>query len=396
MPHVAILAETFLDIITSTAIPRTGSVHDKQNAIRLTAAHFKSRHDHGYPISNSEEILVVHRYPRRHFTAVLLRVCSRLDNRDAAEIEWSTRFPFDQRQCQLVRVQRIWAFGSYARGAMDCGDLDLIVEVKAEQEPPPSAVYRIFFGSTPDVRIYLGTPKVNGSGLEVPQAILIWDGPGHDWRASIDRIVEDPDATRFNRPLDNLPFRAEQLSVAPDVLEEIAEAEKRGIVKWAMSPLPTPLDADQLGRSGERFMRRVNLAGKKTQRVGAHVLAFMRPREHWFGSAPAWDGNNITWGGCEILMGHPYVPLHWLDRLGVFELVIAPHISRRGPNGIWSIARGENHPLVERLRGVEFFIFGWSGDVPPQHLIYVTHSDSFDSSYSYCVKKQQFLACFIL
>lgn len=189
---------------------------------------------------------MIHRYPRRHFTAVLLRVCSRLDNRDAAEIEWNTRFAFDQRQCQLVRVQRMWAFGSYARGAMDCGDLDLIVEVKAEQEPPRSAVYRTFFGSTPDVRIYLGTPKVNGSGLEVPQAILIWDGPGHDWRASIDRIVEDPDATRFNRPLNNLPFRAEQLGVPPDVLEEIAEAEKRGIIKWAMAPLPTPLDADQL------------------------------------------------------------------------------------------------------------------------------------------------------
>ncbi|MFM0077133.1 hypothetical protein PQQ86_38965 [Paraburkholderia sediminicola] len=257
----------------------------------------------------------------------------------------------------------------------------MIVEVKAEQEPPASAVYRTFFGSTPDVRIYLGTPKANRSGLEVPQAILIWDGPGHDWRASIDRIVEDPDATRFNRPLDNLPFRAEQLGVPPDVLEEIVAAEKCGIVKWAMSPLPTRLDADQLGRSGERFMRRVNLAGKKTQQVAAHVLAFMRPREHWFGSAPAWDGNNITWGGCKILMGYPYVPLHWLDRLGVFELVIAPHISRRGPNGIWSIARGENHPLVERLRGVEFFIFGWGGGVPPQHLIYVTDSDSFDSSY---------------
>ena len=260
---------------------------------------------------------------------------------------------------------------------MDCGDLDLIVEVEAEMEPPRSAVSRTFFGSTPDVRIYLGTPKANGSGLDAPGAILIWDGPGHDWKASIGQIAEDPNATRFSRPLDSLPFRAEQLSVAPDELEELVEAAKQGIVKWAMSPLPGLLDEDQLGPSGERFMRRMSHSGKKTRQVAAHVLAYMRPREHWFGSRPNWDGTNITWGGCEILMGNPYVPVHWLDRLGVFELVIAPHISRRGPNGIWSIARGENHPLVKRLSAVEFFSLGGVSGSPPQHLISVAHSDNF-------------------
>lgn len=57
-------------------------------------------------------------------------------------------------------------------------------------------------------------------------------------------------------------------------------------------------------------------------------------------------------------MGNPYVPIHWLDQLDVFELVIAPHISRRGPNGIWSIARGGNHPLKRRLKDIEFFVYG--------------------------------------
>lgn len=311
---------------------------------------------------------MVNRYPRHHFTAVLFRVCARLDKHSEAEVAWSDRF-FHERHCQMTVVRKIWVFGSYARGATDCGDLDLIVEIAAEKLPPRSAVFRTFFGSAPDVRIYLGTPVTNGSGLEVSEALLIWNGPGHDWRESIARIRENPDATRFKRPLDRLPFRSEQLSVPPSELEEIVSAEQQGVIKWAMSPLPRLLEANQLGPSGERFMRHVSFAGKKTQQIAKHVLSYMRPREHWFGSTPTWNTNRITWGGCEILMGNPYVPIHWLDRLNVFELVIVPHISRRGPNGIWSIARGNNHPLMKRLEGVEFFIFGWNEGSPGNYMI---------------------------
>lgn len=35
-----------------------------------------------------------------------------------------------------------------------------------------------------------------------------------------------------------------------------------------------------------------------------------------------------------------------LDDLATSELLIVPHLSSRGPNGIWTIERGENHPLV--------------------------------------------------
>lgn len=78
-------------------------------------------------------------------------------------------------------------------------------------------------------------------------------------------------------------------------------------------------------------------------------------------------------------MGNPYVPIHWLDQLDVFELVIAPHISRRGPNGIWSIARGGNHPLKRRLKDIEFFVYGL--DTEPDYLIRIYDPDFWCRAY---------------
>lgn len=310
---------------------------------------------------------------------MLHRICGRLDERPATEVQWVERFLWIKRHCHMTEVLRVWAFGSYARGASDCGDLDLVVEIASEAQPPAPAVYRIFFGSARDVRIYLGTPPKNGSGIEITDPVLLWNGRDYDWRAAIGGIKEDSTATRFWRPVDRLPFRLEQLATDVEGLEQIVEAEKDGLIKWAISPLPDLIDDDELGDSGAHFMRQAQYVGTKTRRMARHILAYMRPRERWFGARAHWDRSDITWGGCRILIGTPYVPLHWLDRLDVFELVIAPHIGRRGPNGIWSIARSDNHPIVRRLMDVEFFSHGWGDDFEP--LIIVQELDSDDEIY---------------
>ena len=45
-------------------------------------------------------------------------------------------------------------------------------------------------------------------------------------------------------------------------------------------------------------------------------------------------------------VGHPAVPIAMLDSVTTSELLIVPHISKGGPNGIWHIERGDRHPLV--------------------------------------------------
>lgn len=216
-----------------------------------------------------------HRYPRNHFTKILHRIFSRLDKCSIAEVEWFEYIIRRERQSSSIEVKKIWVFGSYARGALNCGDLDLIVEIAGGRQPPRSSVFRVFFRSAPDVHIYLGTPQKNGSGLEVTDSILIWDGKILDWMSAIAGIRDNPEATHFSRAIDRLPFRAEQLQAYSDTLEEIVEAEKQGIIKWAMSALPEPIPENRLDEFGKRFARQFHDAGKKTRQIGHHIFAYM-------------------------------------------------------------------------------------------------------------------------
>jgi hypothetical protein len=63
---------------------------------------------------------------------------------------------------------------------------------------------------------------------------------------------------------------------------------------------------------------------------------------------PDWDDKTqFRYGGAEVFVGRPRVRLSCLDELACSELAIAPRISRRGPNGVWMINRGEQHALEQ-------------------------------------------------
>ena len=40
----------------------------------------------------------------------------------------------------------------------------------------------------------------------------------------------------------------------------------------------------------------------------------------------------------------------WLNEISRSSLVVAPHLSRRGPNGLWIISRGVNHTIEKAFR----------------------------------------------
>ena len=157
------------------------------------------------------------RRPRDHFTRVLSRICERLDASSVSEIKWTDRF-FKEENRSVVSIRALWVVGSYARGALHCGDLDLVIEATTPEFegrrgvlPPTRAICRSFFKSTPDVRVYVGTPDENTSGLAFDSARLLWSSEQPDWRAAIEAILPDPSAGRFPRPTDAIPLRMEQL-----------------------------------------------------------------------------------------------------------------------------------------------------------------------------------------
>jgi hypothetical protein len=95
---------------------------------------------------------------REAFTRKLRRLCERLDEPHPRTVVFKHWFQRDL-QTSDVSVTSLWVVGSYARGAPDCGDLDVVLTIKwTAHEPATTAVTRAFFGTLPYVRYYFGEP----------------------------------------------------------------------------------------------------------------------------------------------------------------------------------------------------------------------------------------------
>lgn len=182
------------------------------------------------------------RYPRADCTKVLASVLARVDATPERLVEYKSKmnfFPFARDWGTLrVRINRIWVWGSYARGATECGDVDLLIDAHIQ------FVDDVWFRDAPDINIKerkLHVPEWNQAqyvpywrnvdskllgpfrkpldrasctllqslGDKVTQhnqsltrdevmehAILVWR-PGMAWRVALANIKADPGAGRF-------------------------------------------------------------------------------------------------------------------------------------------------------------------------------------------------------
>ena len=303
-----------------------------------------------------------YRRKRASFTGTLERMCVRLDKEPSATVKFKNPFRITKDELtSQITVHSLWVFGSYARGAPDCGDLDIVLEFTTEKGPTPSAshVSKSLLNSPPDVRINAGTPTKNSSGAEFADAILIWNGQGSQWQQAISEIPENSTAGRFLRPTDRIPFRPEQLKLGIGALESISEMEAQNLICWEFIPLALLEQANPQGDDESELLRLAEGRGAKTQKLLPYLLWFIHNPIRW--PAPQlrsnFDKNEFQLGGSMVLVGCPYVPLYLLDTLSTSELILMPHITSRGPNGIWSIRRGEKHPLVIASTGaVGYFL----------------------------------------
>ena len=253
-------------------------------------------------------------------------------------------------QLSVLRVKSLWVAGSFARGAADCGDPDLIADIVAEKGvlPMPATTRKLFIQRAPDVRLYTGNPVSNSSGVAFPEAKLIWSDTQRNYNEALSNIQVDPDAMRYERRTDTLPFRLEQLAVEdPKDLEELIDLRDNHIIDWSFIPLDTISVNEQMwSKEALDFADRLNtLSGKKTQKILQYIMHYLREN-----TDSEWHVNHdsrtsFRCGGNEIRVGFPSVPIDLLNSLACSRLVIAPHISKRGPNGLWLIWRGDKHPM---------------------------------------------------
>jgi hypothetical protein len=84
----------------------------------------------------SNEVTTGKRFPRERFTRALVRLCERLDANPVLTYDYQTSskelWTLQVRGPIRARVVALYAFGSWARGAIDCGDLDLAAHLEYE------------------------------------------------------------------------------------------------------------------------------------------------------------------------------------------------------------------------------------------------------------------------
>lgn len=140
----------------------------------------------------------------------------------------------DSGQFSVVDVHVV---GSFARGAPECGDLDLVVavDIVSGRKAPDRTIGHLISRRSPRVQVHIGAPKQNSSGVMFPEAVFLWSKNDRDWRSRLAAMPVNPNATRFERKTDRLPLRLAQLRLYNlEHAEEAAERIRTGelISRW--------------------------------------------------------------------------------------------------------------------------------------------------------------------
>ncbi|HOY87538.1 MAG TPA: hypothetical protein PLJ94_06885 [Methylotenera sp.] len=301
------------------------------------------------------------RIKRTKFTKVLQEICAILDQQPIKTVTWQSHFNDDTFTAE-VEVLALWVAGSYARGALTCGDLDLVMDYRAlgqARTPSMQHVKRAFFKNYSRVGIFEGTPTENDSGIDLQGAVLVWQGQGFDWQAAISSIKEDPLAGHHPRVTDAIPLRPLQLGMQVKTLEKLVEMKAQGRIDWQFTPISAlTLNPPEL-EDEVYFERMMSRGGVKTQKLFPYLLAYFKQQSLSSGMVLRhhYDKTRYAVNGAQAFVGSPIVLVKLLDEITTSELVIMPHISARGPNGIWSIRRGAKHLLTLAFANISGYCY---------------------------------------
>jgi DNA polymerase beta catalytic subunit len=323
-------------------------------------------------LSTTAAQMIEKRTPREKFTSILRRMCERLDAQKPFELRDKGRYAklalsagirTEADLCEEVEITDLWVVGSYARGALTCGDLDVVISTRRlngeHRRVHYSQLVRPAFGTIAHLRCYEGTWEKNSSGVAFPEAVHLWT-KGKDWGSALTSIRPDPAAVRFARKEDAIPLRAEQYDVSEESLKDMLDRYEKGEITWRFVPFEGKAVLENLSELEEHLLQR-RLWGKKTQALIPHMLRYLRSLNLKPGKTDNWHRSVIELAGTRFALGKPVPDISDLDTDRRSRVCLIPHFSRRGPNGIWEIRRGANHPLELRFAKLEAFTFERDG-----------------------------------
>ena len=300
---------------------------------------------------------------RDSFTRSLISICERLDEKQSGTFSWTHPFVHVELQSRFT-INSVWVVGSFARGALTCGDLDLVADIDWHGSPAalPHKVFKALSIRHQGVSLCAGTPDNNSSLVAFGDAILIWDRRGNDWRGAINNIVTDPNAGRFSRATDDTPFRPDQLACNIKEMANLLNLRDEGLIKWDFTPFSSPPRHEPPTKHQIEVLNLFVTCGAQTQRLLQHLLPYFY--FHQWPSAyrrAQLSKSTFQLGDNTVVIGRPAVPITLLDTLNTACLMIVPHMRGDAVNGVWCIKRGDLHPLNRATERLKIWALSGSG-----------------------------------
>jgi hypothetical protein len=310
-----------------------------------------------------------HRQPRDAFLPTIAKVVARMEaTLPSVRASWKAHQLFGGREeSATIALESLHVFGSFARGAPLCGDLDLIVTfVHSDgQRPSDRVVHNLSVGRTRGMDVVVAhRDEFDAKLAQFPETKLLWSLAEPDWRAHVGRIPLDSNADRFDRRTDQLPVSLKQIDFySLEHVEKVLDAiDRRELVStWVPHEKLVPAP-EQWDHELQRALRVYgDLSGAKTRVVLPYVLQWMSEPQpfhillrHSLHDRAAIHVNNVF-----AHMGRPALDVEALNRADISALVLAPHVSQRFPNGLWVLTRGPRHPVVKAAKTLRAWAHGY-------------------------------------
>ncbi|MEY4508175.1 MAG: hypothetical protein RLZZ450_297 [Pseudomonadota bacterium] len=262
-----------------------------------------------------------------------------------------------------IWIESVYVFGSFARGAPLCGDLDLLMVFNHAEGPRPlERIVRAHFVARPAATdIVVASVSELAEKLErFPEAKPIWSFADREWRARVAQIPIDKSAGRFERRTDRLPLPLAQFDFhSLDHAHSVVDAIETGVLVSTWVPMESIVPQPEHWE--EELQRISGIYHDRLGRRSREVLPFVIQWIHAELDTPAigrWGSERacVHINAAFVHIGRPSLDVCLLYRADVSQLVLAPHLSRQYAPGLWILARGEQHPVVQLFSALRAWV----------------------------------------
>ena len=314
---------------------------------------------------------------RAKLTVKLKKIASAIEAQQSRAITFKNFYGV-QSSCDFS-IEKLWVFGSWARGAPICSDLDLLVKIKAiDGNISDYHISKQLKLGLRNVDLHVGDKNQNSAGIKIKDTVLIWSKGSPDFEKNIHKVRVNPSAKRFERKYDSLPLGPKYFNVEPRddgscPYENLVDLEAAGILSWQIVEY-SELDREKLASciDDQDLKRITNNWGKDRRILLPYILkgllkdSILKQLSSTFGETAFYE---LVLKKLRLLkyehlkrFFHIYFSrldlpdIELLNDSALQMLIVAPKKGHSSSNFLWIITRGENHPLKSKVAKTSFYV----------------------------------------